>query len=509
MVNHTSYIHTLETWTRSELEKKIIDSRLLSISRRAAVYAYSFKDRTLIAKSYMPKEFKDYRQVKNSPALYNEVYNNSGNEEYRKELNLLKLLEETRTVPTVHAIVPELDMILMSYEGEETFGDAFNKSKNERKVDEEEIGRKVAEEETGRKRNEDERVIKARVAKKFLDHLANFYFKSSKVNGEETRKLISYIKADRKPNRYLRIREVEEEKNKLFGYIYRMIYGLSKEFQNDNLHLYQEIPTTPLERKKQWTKTKTLIRRYLDSKKINLPLLVKDLTEDYMQLIYGTKKLNPDSKIKLLNSGRIRIIHGDYIPTNVIYIPLRYGAVLDLNECRFGAPTIDLASGLFNIYTQFSESRIPGLVEYFWNKEENGIKKSAYSDYNNFLIANLTSRLIQNLRISSSNSLYTAQEIERFVANHPEYKEISNLEKKKQLFQLERIDDLKKMIPYYCFGDGKTQVLGNINPKTRDVFNHFLCTIHNLINNTFIISSSELAELERYRGKSLSAITDK
>jgi len=110
------------------------------------------------------------------------------------------------------------------------------------------------------------------------------------------------------------------------------------------------------------------------------------------------------------------------------------------------------------------------------------------------LAATMAMRILQNIRIASTNSTYTEEEIRRFVDGHPSYDDLPS-RARQWMFKRDRVADLRLMLPYYAYGEGYNTVLAQ--SKHRDNVRKLCDLTWQLMSRTYIDVPYE----KRYSGK--------
>ncbi len=494
----------VERWNPRLLEDRLIKPRLLSRSSTSVVYAMwdTVLDKEVVLKSYsaswspQPALDKRGKQSNLLTVLSGSSYNSRPDRSYFfKETGLLEVLCNSKIVPPLLGIMPEHLVIIMDY----VEGEAFSKKLLD--VDKKALSEELSERLSPR----DKEVKKNTLRERLLEHLVEFYNQTEDLSAKATRALIHEKKTEYTLRRYsvlssgIGLRSLEEEDTRLRHYLLKLVYGGSEEFKLGHPEFYGvgNIPKNPDERKALWNVAKKEIKKYLLSKNIDFHDFVEKFKGLYGEIVSGedngSGKLRALSLVEQLEQKKLRIVHGDFGPHNVLYDPEKLGTILDFNECRVGYPHIDVSLALFNLYSNPRESRVPRLVEYFWNKQE-GVKK-AYPSFPDFLAGCIATRVMQSIRIASRNMDYESADVERFTEGHPAFEGYSSTKERDVRFKYDRIISLEETIPFYTIGDGNA-LLSGAHKARKEKLNEFLEMVRHLIHSTYI-----MPPLERYRGK--------
>lgn len=472
----------IEIWSASELREKLgrelREYSPVSISRTSVIYVLDLLSgdgnrSCFVGKSYAPQHREEHaKHYESSVSLAQSSFYRSPSHYCNKEAHLLDLFGSTNLFPKSVALVNDSDiqMVLMEYvEGAASYDALFSNAPGEQK---------------------------GNLRKALLEHLAQFYTKTNSF----AKALAKHRLEGRleKAERYITVRTDAEENSRLRHYFYKFVYGNSLEFKSRYSEFYTHIPTNPQQRRDKWQKARHKISSYLVEKLgkngTGFNQMVKTFRERYARLVFGEEvPISPDD---LLANGKIRIIHGDFGPHNILRRDNGAPVVLDLNECRVAPPHVDVSLALFNLYSDPPESDVPALVYHFWKSQPEEVRK-AYPQFSDFFLGVIATRLAQGIRIASCNVDYSPQDVLRFVKDHPKYRDLRPEEKEKK-FKHDRIRDIHRLINFYTVGEGYTVVLeGN---SRRELLKELLNSVRDFLH---IVQIGE-SPAESYTGPHLS-----
>ncbi|GEM_PF-5037304 len=490
----------VERWSSSDLEQRLDSSKVLSRSSTSMVLLSrdSLKNREVVVKSYSSLKFGQITSERvytsgTVGVLSGPSYFKPERSYFEKEAALLNVLSQSRIVPPIYAIVPENLSIVMGH----VEGVAFSKKLLD--ID------NLPVNETFTLR--DKEVKKNALRERLLDHLVEFYNQTEDLSDKARHGLSRYDHGGGKLIRYivpscsyLALRSSEEEDIRIRHYLLKLVYGGSEEFKNNHPQFYgvANIPPESHKRKEMWNQAKKDVKAYLNTKEINFNEFSQRFQQLYDDILFSEKdskgNLQSLSLLNKLNSDKLLVIHGDFGPHNVLYSPGKLGTILDFNECRIASPQIDISLALFNLYSNPTESRVPRLIEYFWNNQKS--VQRAYPSFPDFLAGCIATRVLQSLRIASCNFDYDSSDVERFVVGHPTFHGL--LQKERDVrFKYDRIIELGETIPFYTIGDG-FKLLEGAHPQRREKLVSFLEMARKLIYTSYI-----MPPLEKYRGKKI------
>lgn len=487
----------VEYWRTEDLECKLEYIDALSFSSTSGVLLYRdvVSQKEVVLKSYSIARLKNAKAEKIHPrvnlaVLSGPSYSKTDISYFHKEAALLEALADTRIVPPIRAVIPDYLSIVMD------------------RVDGVQFSKKLLEIERDETiTSKDKEVKKNALRERLLEHLVDFYDQTENLSNRTVNGLFNYVKNDAQLTRYsinsfpyLALRTFEEENTRLRHYLFKLVYGGSEEFKNNHPQFYGvgNIPREPSKRKVLWIQAKKEVKDYLMTKGINFNEFSNNFQRLYDDIVFSVNdnsgKLKKLSLSEKLHSGKLRMIHGDFGPHNVLYVSGKLGFIVDFNECRIANPHVDVSLALFNLYSNPPESRVPRLIENFWNTQNQ--VNQAYPSFPDFLAGCVATRVLQSLRIASCNMDYDSADVERFVEDHPTFKDLPTKDRDVR-FKYDRIIELNETIPFYTIGDGN-KLLGSANTQRRERLNEFLEMVRNLITVAYI-----MPPLERYRGKKI------
>jgi hypothetical protein len=477
----------VEQWTLDDLESKIKSQELLSLSSKSAVYKYELNDgRIIIGKSYDHYDTPEYKKAfKDKTSLVDESFYKNPRHYFKKELKVLSCYSKTNVAPQPIAFIKENLLILMEYIDGKPFSDLF--------VEEEIKFIEGSTKDGKRPQKRELNIAKNKLRDKLVENLENYYKRTAPLHKNIVKQCLDkYGNYTEKNHPTLKIRGQYEEKTRFRHAVYKMVYGFSKEFKEENPQLYNEqLLANRDTQNKLWKKAKIEIKKYLKTKEIIFEDFVTDFLGLYHNLVYGHDKLDNKITSELLKEGKIRAILGDAGPQNFIYVQNKRGKLIDFNESRLANPHLDVVSALFNIYSMPTESRIPRYIRNFW--QETPQIKESYPDFHEFHAGCMATRLYKDFLIAANNSDFSDIEIERFAAGHPRFDDLTK-ENRNMLFKKDRIVDMLYMFPYYMFEDGYKVVL-EPSPKKNEL-RELLNLTREFLHKTYI----GLLPTEKYIG---------
>ncbi len=500
----------LEELTAEELREETNEEVVIAISQKSVVTRLELKTRELRAtKSYHPDTLElNLYTPSELEILPGESFAKDPVHYYHKESRLLDKLKDTEVVPRITCVVPEQMKIVMEYlEGEQFHTKLMKIDRNYKdkvyKDDKYTQGGKYKDSWVfGFKKNG--------VRERLLRRLSALYDRTHDFSRSVVRGIEDLGNEERKHilrEHGLELRSLNEEEVRLRSYLLKLVYGNSDEFQSQNPIFYNlDDIRGKQDRHRKWGAAKSSIKRYLRSKFNGTKLVdynnfVNRFLNLYLRLVFdGPGKNGNNGKSRspfqynvkeLLRKRKLRFIHGDFGPHNVIHAGNRT-KVFDLNEARIGHPHVDVVLALFNLYSRPTESRVPNLIYNFW-KDQRDVKEG-YPDFQDFLVGCIATRMFQDIRIAASNGYYLEKERERFTDGHPDFDDLKKPQQE-ALFKYDRILDMEGAIPFYAVRDGFNTVLKG-SPKREDL-KEFLEMGRDFINFTYVSSP----EVERYVGK--------
>ncbi len=496
----------VERWSTADLEQRLVFSKTLSRSSTSMVLLSKdvLTERDVVTKSYSTSELENVtverlRDQKESGVLSGPSYFKTEQSYFEKEKALLEVLCDSRIVPPIYAVVPETLSIIMGH----VEGVSFSQKLLE--IDGLLFDENILIPEKEKKREKE--VKKNALRERLLDHLVEFYKQTEELSVKARAGLSRHVQTEVRLSRYtlpscsyLALRSSEEEDIRLRHYLLKLVYGGSEEFKNNHPQFYGvvNIPRESYKRKEKWNQAKKEVKAYLDTKEINFNEFSLRFQQLYDDILFSEKdskgNLKSLSIAEKLGRSKLRLIHGDFGPHNILYSPGKLGTILDFNECRIAAPQIDISLALFNLYSNPKESRVPRLIEYFWNNQHE--VKKAYPSFPDFLAGCIATRVLQSLRIASCNFDYDSADIDRFVEGHPAFVGLQQKERDVR-FKYDRIIGLEETIPFYTIGDGY-KLLEGADPQRREKLVSFLEMARKLIYTSYI-----MPPLEKYRGKKI------
>ncbi len=480
-----------EEWTKADLEARIKDKQdgtkdrvEVSHSRHSVVYRLKLESgQTVYGKSYLGG------MGRSSLTLAAESFPVDPGEEWEKEATLYEFMGQTGVSPRLVARVPDEMMLVVEEAIGFPYSQRFLSTMNQFRAGE--CDRTVYNNRMSRLRY------------RMLGRLAHFYCQTQGLNDSFAGKLAARgeCQEERDISRFVR---GEEDRTRVEGYFLKLVYALSPEFRGENLHFYRPtVPVDPSERETLWSRVEEKVKEYVSQKGIQFDTFVSEFMTLYYRLLFGLENVDDQTRGTLINDGKMRLIHGDFGPHNVMYLKHQNGKIFDLNDVHFGPPQKDVSSAIFNLYCDTGESYVPSLVIYgLWEKVPT-IKK-AYPNPVDFLVGCIASRLLWDIRISASNSDYSDDEIERFTRNHPDFKHLGK-EDKRNRFREDRIADIRDMLPFYAFGPGMNEVLAGATQESREALREILVRVKDFFSRTYIDSAAE----QRYRGIDVSELAGK
>ena len=344
-----------------------------------------------------------------------------------------------------------------------------------------------------------------------LNRLARFYCQTQKLNDHLASRLGSVEEGSTEEENISWLVRGEEDRARVESYFFKLVYAISPEFRTENSALYgRVIPPDPTERERVWNDVKEKITKYVSQKGMDFDTLTSEFMSLYHRLLFGVEIIDKRTRDTLIQEGKMRLIHGDFGPHNVmLYMESKggkspgrqKGKIFDLNEMHFGPPQKDVSSALFNLYCDTGESYVPSLVINDLWKRVSGIRE-AYPNPLDFLIGCMATRLLQDIRISASNSDYSDYEIKRFTKDHPDFAQLGQ-EEKRNRFREERIADIQDMIPFYMFGPGMNKVFFDATPDRREALRDILYLVRNFLHRTYVDSVAQ----QSYRGIDMDELT--
>lgn len=434
----------LEIWTEAELEDLVLHRERVHCSRSSVVNKLQLKDKRKAAEKLHRPDPSDLK--KRELSLGGKSFHRGESHYFLKEAILCKDLPP---LVDLIAVVPETLKTVTEWADGIPFHDLFIEMEQAYASDIEEHNR-------GELIADSDRISKGarlnQLNERFLDHLAHFYDETADIS-DMARKSIFNKKSWTTPSGFdFKVRSRKEHERRQRSYLLKLVYGLSEEFKSRHPEFYYpNVPTRAKDRKRKWAKAKRRIKSHLASKRIIFNEFVNEYLYLYNKLVYGEETYD---KNKLLLDRKLQIIHGDFISKNVMYNKGKMGEVLDPNECRVDKPHHDVVAALSNFVNRPSESRVPRLVEYIWQRS---FETDGYPDYKKFFIGTLATRVVEDIRIASTNITYTDEEINNFTEGHPRFDTLCPEERAYQ-FRRDRIDDLRSMIAYYTYGGGYSQL---------------------------------------------------
>lgn len=451
----------VDTWTKADLEARIARQERVSKSRYSTVHRLTLNDGSVVAS----KTFHD-PNVRMNTEISGSSYQKPPEFYLRKEGMLLDSLDSTKIFPKLIATMPsELKFIMEWVEGVPFYEEYL----------------KILRGETESSVSTPAGIGKLNT--RLLNYLGNFYDATTDFSNS-----ISQGKGDMR--KILNYRGEREQDIRLRSALYKLVYWHSPEFKYRFPQFYNVVPDKKL-RKGFWRRTKESIRDYVGTKGIDFNKFVEFYLTYKNDILCSGK-----TQKELFNEGKLCLVHGDWGPHNIISLKWNYGKVLDPNEARMGLPYPDVVSGIHNLWSRPTESRVPSLANEAWNML--GEINRAPENVHDFLIGYLVTRIDEDLRIAGSNTDYSDQEIDRFVCGHPGFEDLSRNEKAYR-FKRDRIEDIDKVIWHYEYGGGQifTKDKSRVSKKKQLKFSQFAKKVEDFLYQTKI----SMEKAEPHRGK--------
>ena len=352
---------------------------------RATLHWFSDEKQEVMVKCYKPELYPEFTTVLRDlpPVVMEGGYKRSPDYYFKKEAQVLFTLSQytndTKTTPLCPHHYNTLlrdRKIVMEYIDAPRFVDKFLELK------------------------EGEEDKKNRLLERLLQGIAFFQFTINNPPVWDNFHKLTYGRRQK----LVDFRTSEEETARLRHYIRLIVFNYSSEFRDD--YGVEGWSYTP----DGWKIMKTNIRQFLGEKGIFFDEFVDTLLNRHRQILYG--EANPynrkSDRKKLIEEGRITLIHGDPGPQNVFYQLSGKGNFIDFNELRLSNRHIDVVRALYHVTSDPSELAVLKLLYNYYTDELKGNSDSFTSE---FLPQVVATRLMEDFCWIASDSRKSRSEL--------------------------------------------------------------------------------------------------